>query len=122
MIILATNIYQDYESDVPEIDYLSDHTGKRITPITKPSDSTHLFRPPPGFRANRQFNIAHNITSDRSQPKVSKEYLETYSLVKKMGAGMIFDEVGDIRKFDPSDIVEDDARRIISADWPPAMK
>ena len=112
---------QDYDSGASDIDYLSDHHGKRVTPIAKPSDNNHLFRPPPGFRPNRQFNIAHGI-SERSQPKESREYLDTYAHVKHLGAGMILDELGEISLLDNGGLVQEDSRRIISADWPPARK
>ncbi|CCX09335.1 Similar to hypothetical protein [Tuber melanosporum Mel28]; acc. no. XP_002838685 [Pyronema omphalodes CBS 100304] len=75
------------------MDYLFNNLGHQITPVAYPSSPDHVFTPPPGFRANRQFRLAHGASpkSAKSKSKAAAN-LETWNAAldraRGLGAGM----------------------------------
>lgn len=66
-----------------------------------------MFTPPPGFKANKQFRIAHNQpASARKGKKVSAAYEEELARCRRLGVGLEGDECADLMKGDDGEGVD----------------
>ncbi|KAF8242119.1 hypothetical protein K440DRAFT_640152 [Wilcoxina mikolae CBS 423.85] len=111
----------DQDSGASDIDYLSDHTGQQVTPVARPSNPSHKFVPPFGFRSTKQFNIAHGVSiPDRRSSFPS--YRQALERIRILGAGMEGDEAGQSLAVNNGRGIQTECKRIVSADWPPKPK
>jgi hypothetical protein len=114
-------IITDQESaGLTDVNYLSDQYGNIITPIAGPAQPGHKFTPPPGFKATRQFNIAHGI-DHHVKRRNTMGYRTALERARIMGAGMEGNPAAELIEHDDGSWKEEIIFRTISADWPPKL-
>jgi hypothetical protein len=94
--VISTNplsLTADPKTTNIRMDYLFNNLGQQITPVAYPSSPDHVFTPPPGFRANRQFRLAHGASPKSAQSKSkAAANLEAWNAAldraRSLGAGM----------------------------------
>lgn len=77
----------DGYSSASEIEaVLSDSEGRRVTPFATPAPPGHVFTPPPGYAANRQFHMAHGLTTAEARRR--SVHASAMERQRRLGAGM----------------------------------
>jgi len=106
-------------SGLTDVNYLSDQQGNIITPIARPAQPGHQFVPPAGFKATRQFNIAHGIAHHDHKGRQTVAYKNVLERIRIMGVGMEGNPAAELMEHDDGSWKTEIVFRSLPANWPP---